>query len=86
MAAGKHAEEAGDRPNGLTPFETRLVNLLGMLLVRDKKQTEQITLLNQVGFRPVEIAALLGTTPNTVNVELSNQRRQKKVKSGRKGK
>jgi transcriptional regulator len=62
------------------------VNLLGLLLVRERKQTEQITLLNRAGFRPAEIAALLGTTRNTVSVELSIQKRAKQVKVRRKTK
>jgi len=86
MAGASRVENLDDSPDGLTTFESRLVNLLGLLLVRERKQTEQITLLNRAGFRPAEIAALLGTTRNTVSVELSIQKRAKQVKVRRKTK
>lgn len=80
------AEEPQDQPNGLTAFESRLVNLLALLLVEGRKQPEQIALLNRAGFRPAEIAALLGTTRNTVSVQLSIQKRERKVAKARKPK
>ncbi len=67
----------------MTIFESRLVSLLGLLLVQERQQTEQIGLLGRAGFKPAEIAALLGTTRNTVSVELSNQRRGKNPKTGK---
>jgi hypothetical protein len=70
-------EELQNSPDGLTAFESKLVNLLALLLVQELKQPEQIALLNRAGFRPFEIAALLGTTPNTVRVQLSVQKREK---------
>ena len=78
MAKPNVAEEVEDRPDGLTKFESKLVNLLALLLVQERKQADQISLLSRAGFRPIEIAALLGTTSNTVRVELSNQKREKK--------
>jgi hypothetical protein len=54
--------------------------------VQERKQPDQISLLNRAGFRPIEIAALLGTTPNTVRVEMSNQKRGKKRTTKRKTK
>jgi hypothetical protein len=78
MAKPSVAEELQDRPDGLTAFELKLVNLLALLLVQERKQPEQIALLNRAGFRPIEIAALIGTTPNTVRVQLSIQKREKK--------
>jgi DNA-directed RNA polymerase specialized sigma24 family protein len=63
----------------------KLDNLLRVLTVsvtNGMKQTDQIALLNRVGFPPREIADLLGTTGNTVNVALSNLRKGK----GKKGK
>lgn len=86
MAKPNVNEEVEDRPDGLTTFESKLVNLLALLLVRERKQPDQISLLNRAGFRPIEIAALLGTTPNTVRVELSNQKREKKGTPKRKTK
>lgn len=86
MAKANIVNELDDRAPGMTSFELRLVNLLGLILVQERHQAEQIGLLSRAGFRPVEIAALLGTTRNTVSVELSNQRRGRKVKMGRKSK
>jgi DNA-binding NarL/FixJ family response regulator len=73
------AEELDDRPDALTAFESKLVNLLALLLVQERKQPEQIALLNRAGFRAAEIAALLGTTRNTVSVQLSIQKRGRNV-------
>jgi len=78
MAKPNIADAEGARPEGLTAFESKLVNLLALLLVHERQQNEQIGLLGRAGFRPAEIAALLGTTSNTVRVELSKQRRGKK--------
>jgi hypothetical protein len=84
MAKGNVVEELNERAEGMTAFESRLVSLLGLLLVQERQQTEQIGLLGRAGFKPAEIATLLGTTRNTVSVELSNQRRGKKPKKGKK--
>jgi hypothetical protein len=86
MAKPNVAEEVEDRPDGLSTFESKLVNLLALQLVQERKQPDQISLLNRAGFRPIEIAALLGTTPNTVRVEMSNQKREKKRTTKRKTK
>lgn len=86
MAKPNVAEVVEDRPDGLTTFESKLVNLLALQLVQERKQPDQISLLNRAGFRPIEIAALLGTTPNTVRVEMSNQKREKKRTTKRKTK
>lgn len=86
MAKPSGAEELQERPDGLTAFESKLLNLLALLLVQERKQPEQITLLSRAGFRPVEIAALLGTTPNTVSVQLSIQKRERTGAQARKAK
>ncbi len=52
-----------------------LVNLDSM------KQKEQIVILDKAGFGPSEIATVIGSTSNTVNVRLSEIR-----KHARKGK
>ena len=75
------ADQPEERSDNLTAFELKLVNLLALHLVQERKQGEQIALLNRAGFRPAEIATLLGTTPHTVSVELSNQKRAKKKHS-----
>ena len=79
-------EAPEDQADGFTAFESRYVNLLALLLVQERKQPEQIALLNRAGFRSSEIAALLGTTRNTVSVHLSIQKREKKVAKARKPK
>jgi DNA-binding CsgD family transcriptional regulator len=56
-----------------------LIKLNTLSLIEGKSQTEKIFLLSKVGFAPKEIAALIGTTPNTVRVALATMR-----KSGRK--
>lgn len=77
-------EELDGRP--MTTFESRLVSLLALLLVQERKQHEQIALLNRAGFRSAEIAGLLETTTNNVSVQLSSQKRQKEVGRARKAK
>jgi DNA-binding NarL/FixJ family response regulator len=51
-----------------------LIKLSTLSLIENKSQKEQIVLLSKVGFAPKEIAGLIGTTPNTVRVALSNIR------------
>lgn len=75
----KHADvERLETGTGLTAFESRLTNLLALLLVQERKQIDQIALLSRAGFRPAEIAGLLGTTPNSVSVQLSAMKRARK--------
>ena len=76
-------DERRQDANGLTIFESKLLNVLALLLVQERQQADQITLLGRAGFSPSEIAALLGTTPNTVSVSLSKLRHSKKTKRGR---
>ncbi|MHC4159420.1 MAG: hypothetical protein ACYSSO_10125 [Planctomycetota bacterium] len=56
----------------------RLTNLIAIGLMVDKSQRQRIELLSQSGFPPKEIAALIGTTPNTVRVELTVIRKSRK--------
>ena len=85
MARASVVDEPQGRSSGLTAFESKLVNLLGLLLVQERQQGDQIDLLSRAGFRPTEIASLLGTTANTVSVRLSEQRRTKRSNRIRKG-
>jgi hypothetical protein len=78
MVDQRASDQGEERTGGMTAFESRLVNLLALLLTQERSQPEQISLLSRAGFRPVEIAPLLGTTPNTVSVELSNQRKARR--------
>ena len=57
-------------------LQTRLI---AIGLVNGKPQKEQIRLLSIAGMSPKEIADLIGTTPNTVNVALSSLRKNGKM-------
>jgi len=56
----------------------KVIRLLAISIALGKKQNEQIELLNDAGFKPKEIADILGTTGNTVRVALSQIRRKSK--------
>lgn len=53
--------------------------LLAISLVNGKRQRDQIRLLSVAGMGPKEIADLIGTTPNTVNVALTALRKENKL-------
>lgn len=55
----------------------RISNLLGLLAVKEEPQAGKIVTLSAVGFSPIEIAGLVGTTLNTVSVTLSQQKAAK---------
>lgn len=54
-----------------------LVGLNLQALGRDRNQTDLITMLDSAGCGQKEIADLLGTTPNTVNVALWKAKKRK---------
>lgn len=57
-----------------------LTRLVAIGLVEDKETLrEKVELLSRVGFQPKWIAELLGTTSNTVRVQLSKQRKAGKT-------
>jgi DNA-binding CsgD family transcriptional regulator len=56
-----------------------LNRILAIGLVNGKRQREQIRLLSIAGMGPKEIADLIGTTPNTVNVALSTLRKENRM-------
>jgi DNA-binding CsgD family transcriptional regulator len=62
-----------------------LIRLFAVNLVNGKSQREQIRLLAMAGMGPKEIAALLGTTPNTVNVALTALRKKGALKLNSEG-
>jgi hypothetical protein len=74
----KASDEVALPQTGLSPFESRLLNLFALMLVNDRQQAEQIDLLTRAGFRPLEIAGLLDTSANNVSVRLAEMRRAKK--------
>jgi len=54
--------------------------ILAVLATRGLKQRHQIALLSQAGLRPKDIADLLGTSSNTVRVELVALRKANRKK------
>jgi DNA-directed RNA polymerase specialized sigma24 family protein len=57
-----------------------LLRVVTVGMTKGMKQGEQIAVLDRVGLSPSEIAGLLGTTRNTVNVALSNLRKHRRTK------
>lgn len=53
----------------------RMLRLLAVVAVKGLSQTDQIAVLNRIGFPPKEIAEIVGTTANTVRVTLVGIRR-----------
>jgi DNA-directed RNA polymerase specialized sigma24 family protein len=62
-----------------------LTRLVAIGLVNGKGQQEQIRLLSIAGMKPADIADLLGTTGNTVNVALSVLRKSSRMNLKSKG-
>jgi hypothetical protein len=59
-----------------------LVRLNALSMVKDLESSkDKILFLNKVGMQPKEIADLLHTTPNHVNVTLSKERSNRKSKT-----
>jgi DNA-directed RNA polymerase specialized sigma24 family protein len=54
--------------------------ILAVVATKGLKQREQITLLNQAGLKPKDIAELLGTSSNTVRVELVALKKARELK------
>ena len=62
----------------------KMSRLMAVTSMRDLTQRERIEILASAEFAPKEIAELVGTTANTVSVELSRLRRMKRIaKRGR---
>ena len=53
----------------------RLLRVVTAGATKGMKQSDQIALLDRIGFPPKEIADLIGTTSNTVNVALNKLRK-----------
>ncbi len=62
----------------------RVLRLLALQATREMRQRDQIAILSRAGFAPKEIAEILGTSANTVRVELVTIRRNKR-KGSREG-
>ncbi len=57
-----------------------IARLLAALVTRDLRQRDQIAVLNKVGLAPREIADLVGTSANTVRVELVHIRKKRSTR------
>jgi DNA-directed RNA polymerase specialized sigma24 family protein len=79
MAARKPRARSTQEPANIEPTEQleRLTNLVALLLVKGESQSEKIRTLAAVGYSAPEIAHLLGTTANAVNVALHRIRQKK---------
>jgi len=95
MAKSKQ-KKASSKKTAATPGSTHIVaesaslrqiaNTLGFLALRtsdykDKTDTEQILFLANLGFDRNSVAAIVGTTPNTVSVRLSEAKAEQDKKS-----
>ena len=54
------------------------IRLLAVSITLDRNQKEQIKLLSNAGFKPNEMAKVIGTTANTVRVTLAQIRKRSK--------
>jgi len=55
-----------------------ITRLLAMSLPNTINQDQKIMILSEMSLQPKDIAAILGTTSNTVSVELSKMKKSKK--------
>ncbi len=62
----------------------KLIRIVALTGLKDLTSTQKIGLLNQVGFGPKEIADILGTNQNVVNVRLSEMRKAKSTENSKK--
>lgn len=60
----------------LLPELRRITKLVALIATKDQNQTERIQILSSAGFPPADIADIVGTTPNTVNVTLARLRKR----------
>ncbi len=61
----------------------QILRILVAAVGRGLKQREQIALLDAAGFSPKAIAELIGTSSNTVRVELVGLRKARRTGRGR---
>jgi hypothetical protein len=63
--------------------QEEIVRLLAIQLRRSvESQAQAIDELSRAGFKPTRIAELLGTTPNTVNVQLAKKKKATRTRGG----
>jgi DNA-directed RNA polymerase specialized sigma24 family protein len=66
--------------NEITERLDKLIRIVALSSTRGLTLTEKIYLLHQASFAPKEIADILGTTSNVVNVRLSEMRKRGREK------
>jgi DNA-directed RNA polymerase specialized sigma24 family protein len=78
----RHATEGGELAvlKKVARFLEILTRLNLQTMRGDRSQQDMVLMLDAVGCGPSEIADLLGTTANTVNVTLSNAKRKNRKK------
>jgi len=57
----------------------KIIKLIAVPAVEGKNVEQSMVFLDALGFRPIEIAAILGKTTNQVNVTLSNYRKKQSM-------
>ena len=63
----------------------KLVRIVALSSTKGYTSTEKISLLSQAGFGPKEIADIIGTTQNVVNVRLSEIRKRREKNTKKEG-
>jgi hypothetical protein len=58
----------------------RIMNLIALDAVKDLNPDEKIARLSDMKFQPMEIAPIVGKTPNAVRIVLHHIRRERRVK------
>ena len=81
-STSRHATEGGELAalKKVARFLEILTRLNLQTMKGDRSQQDMVLMLDAVGCGPSEIADLLGTTANTVNVTLSNAKKKKRKK------
>ena len=69
-------KEINKRLDQLIKLHVQSVKLSALTLTKDLTLTDSIYRLYKAGFGPTDIADILGTTPNMVNVRLSEMRKR----------
>ena len=78
MSKKKTQQKGGEAWPEISSKLDTLIRLSALNLVKDiKKQQDQIALLSDAGFQPKELADILLTTSNTVNVSLNRIRKER---------
>lgn len=66
-----------ERFNEIAKRLDKLIRIVALSSTKGYTSTERISLLSQAGFGPKEIAEMIGTSQNVVNVRLSEMRKRR---------